>query len=221
MQKTLKKMFDVNSTVIYPPVQADFPAVPFDRRENGFVFIGRIAPEKRIEDIVTILAAVRERENVHLHIAGPLDDSAYCKEIRSLAGMHADWMRLDGVVFGEAKRQLLARHKYGINACQGEAFGISVAEFVKVGCIVFVPDNGGQTEIVDHQQLTYRDADEAVSRILGVLRSEPRQRELLGHLLLQAEKFSVQRFRTQARCLVDRLVPSHARRGWPARVRQR
>ena len=47
--------------VVYPPVWTDFPVVPWNEKEAAFAMIGRVAPEKRIEEAIAILEGVRAR----------------------------------------------------------------------------------------------------------------------------------------------------------------
>ena len=89
--------------------------------------------------------------------------------------------------------------KYGINGLTEEPFGIAVAEMVKSGCIVFVPNGGGQVEIVDNPELIFNDVQDAVSKICAVLNNRKRQSILLDHLQGQAIKFSSEVFKTQIR----------------------
>ena len=122
----------------------------------GFVCIGRISPEKRIEQIIQILKQVRVRgHKIHLNIIGGTEETPYGRSIEELSKTERDWITLEGKRFGSDKTKILSQHLFGIHACQGEAFGISVVEMVKAGCITFVPDEGGQTEIVNHSSLTY------------------------------------------------------------------
>jgi hypothetical protein len=111
-------------------------------------------------------------------------------------------VRFEGQVSGRRKARLLTGHRYGISARPDEAFGISVAEMVKAGCIVFVPDGGGHTEIVDHPALVFPDRDGAVRRVCAVLRSTSTQAQLRVHLSGQGRLFSVDRFRREARRVV-------------------
>lgn len=61
------------AAVIYPPVWSEFPEVPWEEKENAFVMIGRIAPEKRIEDAIAILEGVRARGHaIRLHLCGEI-----------------------------------------------------------------------------------------------------------------------------------------------------
>ena len=74
---------------------------------------------------------------------------------------------------------------------------------VKAGCIPFVPDSGGQVEIVDEPSLCWRDADDAVAKIDAVLRDEARQRQLAEKLAGHAQRFSAERFMREFRDLVE------------------
>src|SRR5690242_19761841 len=71
---------------VYPPVTADVPDVPWDKREPGFVCIGRIAPEKELDRVIDIVAGVRrDVPDVTLHIVGTPEDRAYHRRIAARA----------------------------------------------------------------------------------------------------------------------------------------
>ena len=89
---------------------------------------------------------------------------------------------------------MLSGHRYGIHAREKEPFGIAVAEMVKAGCITFVPNDGGQVEIVDHAALTYSSVEEASKKILTVLDSAELQCSLREHLSRAEKRFSVEAF---------------------------
>jgi glycosyltransferase involved in cell wall biosynthesis len=68
---------------LYPPAIGEFAEVPWEQRENGFLTIGRISPEKRIECAIDILNRVRAAGiDVHLHLVGVPDDDAYTNFVR-------------------------------------------------------------------------------------------------------------------------------------------
>jgi glycosyltransferase involved in cell wall biosynthesis len=199
----LSRCYGLECPVIYPPVHVRPVASPWGGRENGFLVVGRIEPEKNLERIISILGRVRrEGFNVHLHILGRIMKTPYVRMIATLCDQNREWASLDGLKGGQEKDEFLARHKFGLSGRQYEPFGIAVAEMVKAGCLVWVPDGGGQAEIVDNSALTFTDDDEAVAKITAVLRSEERQRELLAHLAVQAGKFSQERFMDEARSLL-------------------
>jgi glycosyltransferase involved in cell wall biosynthesis len=67
----VKARHGIESTTLYPPVPGVFPDMPWAERENGFVCISRISPEKELDKIIDILAAVRAQGwPIHLHIIG-------------------------------------------------------------------------------------------------------------------------------------------------------
>jgi glycosyltransferase involved in cell wall biosynthesis len=194
----------IEPIVLHPPVPGEFPAVPWEAREDGFVMVGRISPEKRIEDTVEILRRVRERETpVRLHVAGTDDDRAYTARIRRLAAADGAWITLHENLARPDLVALLARQRYGIHAMADEHFGIAVAEMVRAGSIVFVPRTGGPIEIVgDDDRLLFGSPDEAAEKIGAVLRDPSRQASLRAHLARRAERFSAEAFVTRFREIV-------------------
>ena len=104
--------------------------------------------------------------------------------------------------------EFLSRHRYGLSACWNEAFGIAVAEMVKAGSIVWVPNGGGQVEIVGHEDLIYESVNDAARKILRVLGDEERQSALLHHLSGKAELYSSGRFMSETRRVVGEFMES-------------
>lgn len=209
----LAERLGLRSEVIYPPVSGSPSAVPWDAREDGFVVMARLVPEKRIDFLIDVLAEVRKKKPVHLHVLGRRDGSGYAKVIEALAREHEDWVHLEGETYGPKKAALLASHKYGLSGRRAEAFGIAAAEMVKAGLVVWVPDNGGQTEIVAHRDLIYGGRDEAVSRILTVITHPAREAALRRHLEIRARVFSAERFVAETRTLVGDVLRKGSGRG--------
>lgn len=81
-----------------------------------------------------------------------------------------------------------------------------MAEMVKGGCIVFVPNGGGQTEIVNHPALIYEDDDDAVRKIETVLAGAALQESLREHLSQAAQRFSIENFKTVILHVVGRFL---------------
>jgi glycosyltransferase involved in cell wall biosynthesis len=205
--KMVEKAYGIKSRTVYPPVAADIPETRWSEKEDGFVCIGRISSEKRIERIIDILSFVRkEGLNVHLHIIGPATDSRYNQVIKHMQQKNSSWIFMEGVLDRKVLHQLIAQHKYGIHGMENEHFGIAVAEMVKAGCIVFVPNGGGQIEIVGNELLTYRNVQEAVEKILSVLGSAGLQSSLQEHLSLQARHFSACHFVRQIRQILGEVL---------------
>lgn len=202
--RIMRKTFGIEARRIYPPV-VDIPAgPPWEAREPGFVYLGRISPEKGIETIIGILEGVRlAGSDVHLHIVGEAEDPAYMDSIRDLCRRNPVWISLEGKMGREEKTAFLGRHRYGISGRRNEPFGISVAEMAKAGCLVWVPEGGGQTEIVGRPELIFSSPEEAVLRIGRVLRDETLQTALRKDLEARKEMFSVERYKREVRRVVS------------------
>lgn len=194
----LKTRYGLTAPVVYPPVLGPAPETTpaWEQREDGFVCLGRLSPEKRVEEAVEIMRAVRQATgaDLHLHVLGDPLHSPYGRRLQTLAAAAGPWVRLEGEVSGRQKWELLARHRYGIHACRGEAFGIAVAEMIRAGLVPFVPAMGGVQEIVAAPALEYTDSAEATRKIAAVLQDPGQTTALRAHLARQAQQFSTARF---------------------------
>jgi len=203
----IKEKYGIDVEVLYPPVVTNFLKVPQEEKKLGFVCIGRISPEKRIEQIIDILGGIRGRgHDIHLHVIGEINNDPYGKKIRQLCYNHREWIIAEDNCFGKKKLSLLTEHKFGIHACQGEAFGIGVAEMVKAGCIVFAPSEGGQAEIINHQSLLYDNIEDAIDKIDTVLRDPEVQTDLRNHLRKPGKNFSTSEFMNGLRSAVENFL---------------
>lgn len=198
----LRERFGVPSEVVYPPVAGEVSPIPWSDRADGFVLMARLVPEKGILSVIDVLREVRKSRDVHLHILGRRDEAGYFRELEKARRENADWVFLEGEIYGADKARFLASHKFGISGCRQEAFGIAVAEMVKAGCLVWVPDGGGQTEIVAHPGLIFSDHEDAAAKIPAVLADPEKQASLLDHLRARADLFSTDRFVREMRALV-------------------
>jgi glycosyltransferase involved in cell wall biosynthesis len=200
----VRERHGIEATTLYPPVLGTFPEVPWEDRENGFVCIGRIVPEKGLEEVIDSLAAVRSQGwDIHLHVVGSPDDRRYYKRILRRVRENASWVFLEQDLSREELVRLMSMHRYGIHGMAEEHFGIAVAELVWAGCLVFVPRGGGQVEIVDgDERLLYGAPEEAAAKITLVMSDPDAQRSLRTHLASRKKSFSTERFMRRIREVV-------------------
>lgn len=194
--------------VLHPPVAVTSPGLDWSAREDAFLCIGRISPEKEIERVVAILAAVRDRvPGVRLRIVGSRGGpSAYARHIEHLVSQHAAWISLHVDVPRPVLLDLIARSRYCIHGMREEHFGIAPAEALAGGCIVFVPDGGGQVEIVgDERRLRFGSDADAVEKIVAVMGDPVLQASLRSRLGARAGMFTADRFVSRVRELVEGL----------------
>jgi len=203
----VRKILDIQADTVYPPVFQEFPPTSWEEKEDGFVCVGRINYEKRIGDIISILEKVRALGwNIHLHIIGTIGDYRYFKSLESHIENNKDWIFISPNASNQEKTRLLISHKYGIHGRSNEPFGIAVAEMVRAGCLVWVPDGGGQVEIVGHPDLVYSNIDEAVGKINSMLMDSGRRRLLREHLEHRKSLFSTDRYQDGIRKTVKRFL---------------
>jgi glycosyltransferase involved in cell wall biosynthesis len=202
--RRVRAVHGIEPVVLYPPVAGVFPDVPWSAREDGFVYIGRISPEKRIETVIEILERIRAAgRDLRLHVVGSPDDRRYGRHIRRLIGQRARWVTLHENLGRDDLTRLISRQRYGIHAMVDEHFGIAVAEMMYGGCVVFVHRDGGPREIVgEHARLLFDSVEDAVEKILAVLDDPAARDALRAHLAGRAALFSAERFVRDVRAIV-------------------
>ena len=210
----VKKILGLDGVVIYPPVTSVFPHISFEKKEHSFVYLGRITPVKEVDKLIRIVGKVREKvPSIRLHIGGAFDalNMDYGRSIKNMCDQNNEWCFFDGQINHEKKAYFLASYQYGISGCVNEAFGIAIVEMVKAGSLVFVPEGGGQVEIVNSPSLMYKDEDDAVAKITNVLGNEVLCRNLLSHLDEQGKRFSLNQFQGDIRGIIVDFLEKHGK----------
>jgi glycosyltransferase involved in cell wall biosynthesis len=205
----IRAFLGIEASTLYPPVLAATAQAAWPERRRGFVAMGRISPEKEYERVMRILARVRTHApDITLTIIGTWDAKAerYYRSLTALAAAldpAGAWITFRENLSRDQVRDLLTTSRYGIHGMREEHFGMAPAEMVRAGMIVWVPNGGGQVEIVgDAPRLRFDTDDEAADAILGVI-SDPREEtRLREHLATQGERFSTERFSTAVRNIV-------------------
>lgn len=209
VEKFMKSFYGpFNSKVFYPPTlfEAEHGAVARDPLK--VVYIGRIIPEKRIEDLVAIVERARAATGLDIafHVAGRLDQTpSYGRKLDTMA-KERGWLKFVGALYGEEKARFLTSGSYAIHAERDEAFGISIAEYLASGLIPIVPDEGGTPEIVDSPELAYHTEDDAVailSRLLSDAAFRDRQRH---HCASRSQLFTREAYLKRQQELLEKIL---------------
>lgn len=202
----VRKSLGIPTTTVYPPVVDPEPGLRWQERENGFLAIGRISPEKEYERLIDILARVRRHHRqLTLTIVGTWDRHSrrYMRRLREHAGRHGAWIRFESNVSRAEIGRLMASHRYGIHGMREEHFGMAPAELARAGCIVWVPRGGGQMEIVGNEpSLMYQSDAEAVEKITRTMADEEEQQRLRT-VLAASERFSTAHFMATVKEIVE------------------
>jgi len=164
-------------------------------------------PEKELDRVIDVLTAVRAAvPGVRLHLVGtPGEPRRYYRRILRRAAS-LDWIAIHEDIPRVDLAALVASQRYGIHGMREEHFGMAPAEMVRAGCIVWVPDGGGQVEIVADPRLTYGSVDDAVAKIVRTLRDPGEEAALRAHLASRWPLLSTDRFMREVRAAVDEAI---------------
>jgi len=203
--RRFRAVHGIEAVTLYPPAVGVFRDVPWEERKDGFVCIGRFSGEKRIELMIDIVSAVRQAgPKVHLHVVGSRDwDLEYFEKIRALAKANASWVSIHENLPRPELLDLIATHRFGIHGMHEEPFGMAVADLVSAGCITFVPNSGGQVEIVADERLVYSSLPEAVDKIVRAIRDPEYQMSLRSHVGTRKSLFRSEKFAARLRSIVE------------------
>jgi glycosyltransferase involved in cell wall biosynthesis len=205
----IRRFLGIDAKTLYPPIVGAAARIPWEERRRGFVAMGRISPEKEYERLLRIIAGVRAHvPDVSLTIVGTWDAKTrgYYQRLRTLA-RELDpgdaWVTIQRDLSREQVRDLLTTNRYGIHGMREEHFGMAPAEMMRAGMIVWVPNGGGQVEIVgDEPALRYDSEEEAVSSITRVVTQAGEEARLRTYLAARGDMFSAERFMTAVRDVV-------------------
>ena len=207
----VQRFLGIRTRTLYPPVIDPAPAVPWPERRNGFLAVGRISPEKEFERTMHILARVRaSAPDLTLTIIGTRDRHArrYFQSLTSLARSLGPWIEFRDNLARDEIKALMASHRYGIHGMREEHFGMAPAELARAGAVVWVPQGGGQMEIVGNEPaLMYESDTDAVSKITRTLADPAEQQRLRTLLAGVSEQFSTTHFMRQVREIVAGFTP--------------
>ncbi|PZR23976.1 MAG: glycosyl transferase family 1 [Flavobacterium psychrophilum] len=198
IKKRIKKIYNREAEVIYPPVDTDF----FELNENkeGYYFTAsRMISNKKIDLIVEAFSNMPDKK---LIVAG---DGPEFKKIKKLAKANIEFI---GFVNRDALKQYMqnarafvfaAEEDFGIVPVEAQACGTPVVAFAKGGVLETVIDN--KTGVFFHEQTADAIA-KAVQHFEGITFD---YKYIRSHSL----KFSQQRFETEIKDYVERKWRNH------------
>lgn len=209
----LRSALTIDSPTIYPPVPAlgSVDDLPWEGRRHDFVWIGRIAPSKRLESAISIVGRLRAAGLAcKLHIVGKATDKDYEAHVRQIARSRDEWTILEGPMYGTEKAQFLAQFRYALHTRADEPFGITLVELIKSGCVVFGPNSCGSAEILSHEGLLFGTEEEAARKILDAVAEPHRIERFRRHLEDRAKSFSADRFCSSVQRLIAEFLEEKA-----------
>lgn len=205
--KLVSQSFDPHVQILHPPVNVrEFAPPPWEEQNCSFVSIGRIHPLKNQVKLIEIIEDVRNYDfNPELHIIGPVGDEKYEDRVRNLSDSR-DYIHYHGKVNRDKLVNIVEQCRFGIHGRECEHFGIAVAEIAAGGAIPFVPNSGGQTDIVNNNHLTYDSRSDAVNKICNIMENSKLQREILADIERSTNSYSKNEFRVSIKKFVETVI---------------
>ncbi|CUS04943.2 Group 1 glycosyl transferase (fragment) [Candidatus Promineifilum breve] len=158
------------------------PPVPGPR----LLFIGRLAPNKRQEDLVKLLACLRRiRPTAHLTLLGDRWEIGYDRWVEGLAAEMSvgDGLTLTGKVSQAAMVAHLRAADLFVSMSEHEGFGVPLIESMVLGLPVLAYGAAAVPETMGGAGLLFHDKDyEALAELIDLLLDDPalRQRIIAG-----------------------------------------
>ena len=150
------------------------PASGKPQTERVLLFLGRLHPVKRVENLLRSWLAVKDRfPGWRLEIAGPSEPS-YVAMLKKLAN-GAERTTFSGPLFGEAKQAAYRRASLYVLPSASENFGITIAESLAAGTPVITTRGTPWSALADEKAGWWIDHGEAAltSALTEALAKEP------------------------------------------------
>lgn len=183
----IKKYYKRDSVVIYPPVEVDQFKIS-ETLGDYFLIGGRLSPYKRVD----IAIKAFNRLNKKLKIFGSGVD---IKRLKKIAGKNKN-IEFLGRVTDEEKAYLYNRCQAFINP-QEEDFGITAVEAMASGRPVIAYRSGGALETIEEGLSGKFFNEQTPESIITAVSEFKSDRFNANQIKLQAEKYSVERFRRE------------------------
>jgi glycosyltransferase involved in cell wall biosynthesis len=188
----MRRAYNRESTVIYPPVDVDTFALR-ENKEDYYVTASRLVPYKKVDIVVQAFAGMPDKRLV------VIGDGPSMEKVRANAGKNVDFL-------GYQKRSELVRYLQAARAFifpAEEDFGILPVEAQACGTPVIAYGRGGVTESIRGMDsgtptgLFFSEQSAAAVRAAVAFFDSTRERYSPTACRQNAERFSVGRFRTE------------------------
>ncbi|MFA5974737.1 MAG: glycosyltransferase [Elusimicrobiota bacterium] len=196
-----------DAEVVYPPVvlPGNNPA-PWEQRHTGFLCVGDLLPEKKVDQAVLLIRQLREKGfSVDLHLIGD-GKSPYAERVKRMANP-AQGIFWEGRLNRAGITSLMNRFQYGIHMRDFEGFGIAIAEMISGGMIPFAHEGGGQAEVLGNDsRILWKDPDDALQKIIRLLQDKALQIAVQTTLLERSREFTLEKFQEKIHQIVERTL---------------
>src|SRR5688572_21758521 len=209
-RNAIKKVWNIDSTVIYPPCpQYSFPLEDkikkIEKDTKTVCSLGRFVPEKKYDTIIQI---AKERPKLKFELIGGVaeDKISYLNNLKNNASKNVTFH----VNATESQKiEILKRSKILIHSFKGEHFGIALIEAMSAGLIPVSHNSGAAKEdnIVE-EKFRYKDLDSALN-CLDLAISEWNL-DKASQLRQYAQNFSMENYNKNLKLFITNWIESHS-----------
>ena len=214
-RNAIKKVWNIDSTVIYPPCpQYSFPLEDkikkIEKKDTEMMMtvcsLGRFVPEKEYE---TILQIAKHRPHLKFELIGGVanDKISYFNSLKNKAS--------ENVTFHvnateNQKIEILKRSKILLHSFKGEHFGIALIEAMSAGLIPVSHNSGAAKEdnLVD-EKYRYNDDIDSALNCLDKAVSEWNL-DKASQLRQYAQNFSIENYNKNLKLFITNWIESHS-----------
>jgi glycosyltransferase involved in cell wall biosynthesis len=226
-KKWLKRLWDRQSTVLYPPVDID--SYKSGIKEKIILSVGRFFPEhhnkKQLEMAEIFKKMLKqypvEMKDFTLYLVGGVDRRTdhldYVEKIRKVAEKYPikvitniDWPLLAELF----KKARIFWHASGMGEDEKtspekfEHFGITTVEAMSAGCVPVVINKGGQKEIINdgHNGFLFESWEELENITISIIRGEIDTEKIIKNASRDCRRFSNSNFKKGLLTIIDDLL---------------
>ena len=208
-KNAIKKVWNIDSTVIYPPCpQYSFPLedkIKIEKDTKTVCSLGRFIPQKEYD---TILQIAKERPQLKFELIGGVteDTISYLNRLKNKAPKNVTFYVN---ATENQKMEILTRSKILIHSFKGEHFGIALIEAMSAGLIPVSHNSGAAKEdnIVD-EKFRYKDIDSALNCIDRAVSEWNLDKAL--QLRQYAQNFSIENYNKNLKLFITNWIKSHS-----------
>lgn len=208
-RNAIKKVWNIDSTVIYPPCpQYSFPLedkIKIEKDTKTVCTLGRFVPEKKYDIILQI---AKQRPQLKFELIGGVaeDKISYLNNLKNKASKNVTF-HVNATE--NQKIEILKRSKILIHSFKGEHFGIALIEAMSAGLIPISHNSGAAKEdnIVD-EKFRYNDLDSALN-CLDIAVSEWNL-DKASQLRQYAQNFSMENYNKNLKLFITNWIESHS-----------
>lgn len=200
MSRMLRDLFNVQSSVLYPPV--DMPSgMPSRKKGEYFLIVSRLDSGKRIE--LAIEACNRLKKQ--LVVIGRTNDDRYERFLRTMAG---PTIRFTGFLPDQSVAEYYEHATAFLFPSPAEDFGIAPVEAMAYGVPVIAYSGGGVTETVVPGETGEFFREQTVDALASAVRNFHPGRYRPPVLSAHARKFSPESFRKKLKTFIRHRYPA-------------